>query len=208
MDNNISNEKNKFPKRNIILYLSIIVIIICVGFKTSYAFYTAVVTNSKNPSATVVRSGELEMKFTNNTKYLNVTNLTLMSASDAASDPNNYSSFSISNTGSVTGKYKLYLSNYTITENLVNQDFKWKLTVNGTVYSGTFYDLFNGKTVVSGVITSSSDDVLLVPNYITLAANGSHNCEFRVWIQEEEHIQINLTEGTFRTTLKLVAINQ
>jgi len=199
---------NKIPKRNIVLYISIVVIIMCVTFRASYAFYTGVVINTTTPTASVVESGQLELKFTNNTKYINVSDLSLMSAADAAVATNNYSSFSVSNTGSVTGKYKLYLSNYSISENLVDQDFKWKLTVDGTSYTGTFYDLFNGKTATDGVIASTTDDVALIANDISLAPNASHDCEFRVWIEEADHNQISLTEGTFRSTIKLIAVNE
>ena len=201
-------ERKKLPKRNIVLYVSIVVILISLTFKASYAFYTGVVINTTTPAATVVQSGSLELKFTNNTKYINVSDLGLMTAAEAAAATNNYSSFTVSNTGSVTGKYKLYLSNYTITDNLVDEDFKWKLTVGANEYSGTFYDLFNGKTATDHVISSTTDDVALVDNFITLASGADQNCQFRVWIQEEDHNQVSLTEGSFRGTIKLIAINE
>ena len=202
-----NNIIRKLPKRNLVLYISVVVIVMCITFKTSYAFYTGVVINTKNPAPTVVESGQLQLKFANNARYLNVQDLSLMSAADAAVAANNYSSFTVTNTGSLTGKYKLYLSNYSITENLVDQDFKWKLTINGNVYTGTFYDLFNGKTATNGVISSNSVDIPIISTDTSLAANSSHNCEFRVWIEEANRNQINLTEGTLRTTIKLIAVN-
>ena len=203
--NQYENEKKKLPKRNLVLYISIAVIMICVTFKASYAYYTGVVINTTEPTPTVVETGSLDIKFANNVQYLNAENLTLMTAAEAATASNNYSSFTVSNSGSIAGKYKLYLSNYSITENLVNADFKWKLTVDGTSYTGTFYDLFNGKTATNGVIASNSENIPLLTNKVSISGNTSHNCEFRVWIQDEDHNQIGLTEGTFSTTIKLIA---
>ena len=207
-ENEVANETKKLKKRNYIFFVSVLVIALCVTFRTSYSFYVANVVNTHNPTPTVIQSGELELKFGNNIRYLNVQDLSLMSAADAATASNNYSTFSVTNTGTVVGKYRLFLSNYSITENLVNQDFKWKLTVDGVTYTGTFYDLFNGKTATNGVISDDLVDIPLVDNSITLAPNATHNCELRVWIQEADRNQIDLTEGTFRTSIRLVAVNQ
>ena len=200
------DENKKFPKRNIVLYVSIVVILVSLTFKVSYGYFVATLTNLTNPTATVAQSGNLQINFGNNTQYFNVQNLTLMTAAEAATASNNYSSFTVSNTGTVSGQYKLYLSNYSITENLVNADFKYKLTVNGNVYTGTFYDLFSGKTPVEGVISSTSDDIALLSSTDSIAPNASHNCEFRVWLQDEDRNQINLTEGSFSTKIKLIAV--
>lgn len=206
-NNQYESEKKKLPKRNIVLYVSIIVIVVSITFRTSYAFYLGYVNNAKEPTPTVVESGALELKFANDVKYLNVEDLSIMTAADAAVAENNYSSFSVINNGTLSAKYKLYLSNYSLTENLVDADFKWKLTIDGVVYTGTFYDLFNGKTSNNGVIESTTDDIALISNDITLAPNSTHNCEFRVWLQEADRNQINLTDGTFRTTIRLMAVN-
>ena len=197
-------ENKKLPKRNLVLYISVVVIIISLTFKASYAYYQSTVINTTTPTAIEVQTGQLDIKFAN-AQYLNAQNLTLMTAEAAASANDNYSTFTVSNSGNAAGKYKLYLSDYSITSNLVNQDFKWKLTINGTVYTGTFYDLFNGKTATNGVIASNSDDIELVATKTSIAANTNQNCEFRVWLQEEDRNQISLTEGTFSTTIKLIA---
>ena len=211
IDNGIMEEENTFVenkkvlKRNIVLYISIALIIVSIAFRASYAFFSATVTNTNTPSSTTVTSGELNLEFDNNVNILNVQNLGLMTAEAAASATNNYSTFTITNTGSVAGKYKLYLTNYSITENLVNADFKYKLTIDGNTYSGTFYDLFNGKTATNGIIASGTDNISLLSSDITIASGASHNCELRVWIQEENHNQIGLTEGTLRTSIRLIA---
>ena len=204
----VENEKKGIPKRNIVFFVSVVVLILSITFKTSYAYFTGTVTNLTNPTPTVIKSGDLELKFGNNIKYLNVQDLSLMTASEAARMSNNYSSFTVTNKGTLTGKYRLYLANYSITENLVDQDFKWKLTIDGTTYTGTFYDLFNGKTATDGVIADDLVDIPLIDSNITLAPNATHNCEFRVWIEEADHNQISLTEGTFRTSIRLIAINE
>lgn len=195
----------KLPKRNLVLYISIAVLIISITFKTSYAYFYGSVINTTTPSETVVTTADLSLKFGNNPHYLNAQNLTLMTAAEAATASNNYASFTVENTGGTTGRYKLYLSNYSITSNLVDADFKWKLTIGDATYTGTFYDLFNGKTATNGVIASNTDDIAIISNSITLAPNASNNCEFRIWLQDEDHNQISLTEGTFSTTFKLIA---
>lgn len=207
-NNEVENKSKKLRKRNVVFFISVLVIALCVTFRTSYSFYVANVVNTHNPTPTVIQSGDLELKFGNNIRYLNVQDLSLMSAEDAATASNNYSTFTVTNTGTLTGKYRLYLSNYSITTNLVNEDFKYKLTIDGNTYTGTFYDLFNGKTATEGVIADNLVDIPLLTNDITLAPNATHNCELRVWIQEADRNQIDLTEGTFRTSIRLVAINE
>ena len=204
----MENGFKKIPKRNLVLYISIAVILISVTFRTSYAFFVGYVRNLTPPTATVVETGDIDLKFDNNITYLNVNDLSIMSAADAAIATNNYSTFTVTNNGNKPGKYRLYLSNYSITENLVNADFKYKLTVNGTTYTGTFYDLFNGKTATEGVIASTTDDIPLFNDHISLNNGDSHNCEFRVWLEEADHNQIGLTDGTLRTTIRLIAVNE
>ena len=203
----MNEEIRKLPKRNIVLYLSIVVVLISLTFKASYAFFTASVENTTTPTNSVVQTAELKINFGSNASYINATDLSLMTAEEAATSTNNVSRFKVTNTGSVAGKYRLYLSNYSITENLVHADFKWKLTVNGTNYTGTFYDLFNGKTATDGVIASSTVDIPLVSSDISLANNSEHACEFRIWIEETEQNQIGLTNGSFSGQIKLIAIN-
>lgn len=203
-----NNNNYKLPKRNIVLYLSVVVILMSFTFRASYAFYTATVTNLTNPTPTVLESGNLELKFANGSKYINAQNLSLTTAEAAASATDNYSSFTITNTGTLTGNYKLYLSNYSITKNLINSDFKWKLTINGTTYTGTFYDLFNGMTPdANGIVSSSTVDIPLISNSISLPAGSNHSGEFRIWLEEADHNQIGLTEGEFRTTIRLIAVS-
>lgn len=204
---NVDEEMKKLPKRNIVLYVSIVVILMCVTFRTSYAFYEAYVTNVKNPANTVVNSGALELKFAPGATYINATDMGITTAEQAATTNDNVSRFTITNSGTLTGKYKLYLSNYSISTNLVNEDFKWKLTIGENVYTGTFYELFNGRTPdLNNIISSSAVDIPITSTDNTLDANQSVNCEFRIWLQEGDHNQIGLTEGTFRTTIRLIAI--
>lgn len=205
MDENVK----KLPKRNIVLYVSIAVLMISLTFKASYAYFVSTITNANTPTPTVVDTGDLQIKFDNGATYINAQNIGLMSAEEAMLESNNYSRFTVTNSGSVNGKYKLYLSDYSISSNLVDDDFKWKLTVNGTSYTGTFNDLFGSMTPNSNnIIASNSVDVPIVSNVFSLASGGSHSCEFRIWLQETDENQISLTEGTFSGTIKLIATNE
>ena len=88
-------ENKKLPKRNLVLYISVVVIIISLTFKASYAYYQSTVINTTTPTAIEVQTGQLDIKFAN-AQYLNAQNLTLMTAEAAASANDNYSTFTVS----------------------------------------------------------------------------------------------------------------
>lgn len=199
------NNKNKFPKRNIVLYVSIVVILICLTYRASYAYFTAFVVNETEPSQAVINTGDLKMKFEDGITYINANDMIIVSAQEAEATNDNVSRFSVTNTGNVRASYKLYLTDYTITENLVSQDFKYKLKIGSQTFTGNFYELFNGVPASSGVISSNSNDRVLNSTPVSIDTGSTDNCELRVWLQEEDHNQISLAEGSFRGTVKLVA---
>ena len=57
----------------------------------------------------------------------------------------------------------------------------------------------------NNVVASSSNDIPLLSNAISLNSGSSNNCEFRIWLEEADHNQIELTEGAFSTTIRLIA---
>lgn len=204
----MDENNKKFPKRNIVLYVSIAVILVSLTFRASYAYFVSYLTNNTTPTSTVVNTGDLSMKFEDGSTYINAQDMMLMTEEEALRASNNYSRFTVTNDGNITGNYKIYLSNYSISSNLVSRDFKWRLKIDDTILTGNFYDLFKDMTPnASGIITGSSIDIPINSNSVSLPVGESDNCEFRVWIEETQENQIGLTEGTFSTTLRLIATN-
>ena len=202
-------DENKLPKRNMVLYVSIVVILICLTYRASYAYFTAKVINDGEPTQTVLNTGDLKLQFNNGVKYINATDMIITTAAEAETKDDNYSSFSVTNTGRSNATYKLYLTDYSITDNLVNEDFKYKLKIGSNTYTGNFYDLFKDQVPnESHIITSNSVDIPLNNVSSDIESGVTDNCELRVWLQEEDHNQISLTEGAFRGTVKLIAISK
>lgn len=194
MDINVSEEKSKIAKRNIVLYASIALLLISLTFKFSYAYFAASLSGNESAQDSVVTSGDLKVEFTDSSVF-NATDMVILTPEevDAKSEK---STFTVKNTGNVVAKYK-FLINTTLTSNLISSDFKWQLLSNSTVVSqGNF------STAVSG------QDLELNSSYLTINPNDEVEYEFRVWLAEDEtRNQIDLTNGTFSGLIKLQAIS-
>ena len=192
IENQPINQSRKIPKRNIVLYLSIVAIIMSLTFKFSYAYFNAVVSGNDTAYQTVINSGDLELSFLD-TQYINTSNLSIIDANEVATQAEK-STFKVKNTGSATATYRIDLG-VTISDNLKSNDFKWELLLDGnTNNSGTF----NGVNSGSSITLTSSD--------LTLAPTAEHSFELRLWLQNDDsRNQIGLTEGTFTGVVSVTA---
>ena len=185
-------ETQRLPKRNLVLYVSIVVIIVSLTFKFSYAYFNAAVNGNDTAYQTVINSGDLQMSFVD-TQYINTTSMAIIDAEDVATQAEK-STFKVRNTGSATANYKVDLG-VTISDNLKSSDFKWQLLVDGEVNnSGTFANVNSGSTIT---LTNSN---------LTLAPSSENSFELRVWLQDDPtRNQIGLTEGSFTGAVSLTA---
>ena len=181
-------------KRNLILYLSLIIIIVSVAFTISYAYLKANVTGNDPATFTNVSSGKLDITFATSA-YINNNNLLLISDSDVATKADQ-TSFTIDNTKSnISGIYKLSLTELSISNNLKSNDFKWELLKNDTIInSGNF------STAVTGT------DFILTSSNQTITPGTTDSYKLRIWLSETTSDQISLTNGSFSAKVKMTAI--
>ena len=181
------------------IYFSIFLILAVVSISGSYAWYTANVENDLPPYETVITTGSLQMGFTNS-QYFNVNNMVIISPEEVATKATN-SSFDVNNTGDNNASYDLYF-NATISNNLIHQDFKWELIIDGVSHqTGNFGSITKN---TEGDTTTASFKITNAP--ITLTPNNHNSCVFRVWLQEANRNQIDLTEGSLTGNVSLRAV--
>lgn len=190
IDDTTNNKSKKVPKRYVVFYLSIVVLIATITFKVSNAYFTANIYGNDSAYQTVITSGDLQLSFLD-TQYINTNDLTIIDASEVATKAEK-STFKVKNTGTASAKYRIDLG-VTISENLKSSDFKWELLVDNVVNnSGTFANVNSGSTIT------------LTASPLALAPNEVHNYELRLWLQDNPSAnQISLTEGTFTGVVSL-----
>src|SRR5574344_18938 len=182
-------------KRNLILYLSIVVILICIAFSASYAYFTATITGNDTAKTTQVTSGTLDIDFTTSA-YISNSNLFLIDDADKATKAD-ATTFTVANSnGNVSGKYNLVLTELAISDNLKSQYFKWELLKNDTAINNG--DFTSAVTGTDFNLTSTSQ---------TIAVNSTDSYILRIWLSESNTNQISLTSGSFSAKVKMVATN-
>ena len=182
-------------------YLGIILLLVVVSVTGSYAWYTASVTNSGTVYNTVVTAGSLRMGF-ENSQYFNVDDMVIISPEEVATEAPK-STFDVRNVGSINASYDLYF-NATISNNLIHQDFKWELLIDGvSVQSGNFGSITKNN---EGNTTTTQFKITNSP--LTLNPNQVNSCVFRVWLQEADRNQIDLTEGTLSGNVSIIAVTK
>ena len=181
------------------VYFGIVLLLVVVSVAGSYAWFTAGVTNNGQVYNTVINAGTLSMGF-ENSQYFNVDDMVII-GSDEVETLAPKSEFDVKNNGQVDASYELYF-NTTVKNNLIHQDFKWELLVDGvSVNNGNFGSITKN---TEGTTTTTSFKITNTP--ITLTPNQVNSCVFRVWLQEEDRNQIDLTEGTMTGNVSIIAV--
>lgn len=190
----------KVKKRNFVLYISVVVLLISITVKASYAYYTAVL-NSNTHEATGT-AGKLEMQYqTSQTIY---TELMLPINASQVPTKAEKSLFTLRNTGTVPTVYYLELTDFTISSNLISPDFKWDLVLNGiTVASGDFSDAVSGENYVFKNSTGAAYTKVLSPSSDPSILDSY---ELRIYILETSDNQNDLLNGTFSGKVKYTAV--
>lgn len=176
--------------KHVILYISITLIIITVTFSASRAYYLARITVADKINDTTITNANLDIEFLTS-QYINEAKMMLINDSERqASAP--YTSFAITSksTSTISATYTLYLTDFTISDNFVSNDFKWELarkTDNGEeqVAIGNFANAITGK------------DYTLTSTGITIAPQDTHQYIFRVWLSYTDKDQASLLDGSF-----------
>ena len=186
-------------KRNLILYISIAVLLVSVGFKVSYAFMNAATTGNDTVTPMNVRTGNLDINFTTS-EYITTANKILLINDNESATKALKSSFSVTNptaTSTVNAKYDIYLSNITISNNLKQGDMKWELVKGNTVIeNGTFNTTDDYTTYFKLTKTA----------YQTISRGSTDNYEFRLWLSKNNTDQTGLLSGSqFSAKIKVVA---
>ena len=130
-------------------------------------------------------------------QYINDPKLMLINDSDrVASAP--YTSFAITSksTSTISADYTLYLTDFTISDNFVSNDFKWELVRKNDsgetqVATGNFANAVTGK------------DYTLTTANITIAPQDTHQYIFRIWLSYTDNDQANLLNGSFSGKIAL-----
>ena len=187
----IEDAKKKMPKRYIVFYLSIVVIIASFTFRLSYAYFAAHGISGESYQ-TVINSGDLQLSFLD-TQYISSDKLVIIDEEEVATDAEK-SIFKVKNTSNYNASYQIDLG-VTISENLISGDFKWELLVDGVRNNiGTFADV------------SSGSSIKLTDSNIDIAPGEENNLELRIWLQNDPNRnQIELSEGTFTGVVSLTA---
>lgn len=88
--------------------------------------------------------------------------------------------------------YSLSLTELTISANLQVSDFKWQLVRDNEV-------------VASGNFAGISSNSMTLINNAQISNNETHEYEYRIWLQETEHDQIDLLGGSFSGKITITA---
>ena len=182
--------------KHVILYISITLIIATVTFALSRAYYLAKITVADKINATTVKNANLDIEFLTS-QYINDANLMLIKDLERqVSAP--YTLFSVTSkyTSTITTNYTLYLTDFTISDNLVSSDFKWELAQKNDsgetqIATGSFADATSGK------------DYTLTTTDITISPQDTHQYIFRIWLSYTDNDQANLLNGSFSGKMAL-----
>ena len=181
-------------------YVGVILLLIVVSLTGSYAWYTASVTNTGTVYTTVITAGNLKLGF-ENSQYFNTENMVIIGANEVETKAEK-STFDVKNTGDLNASYELYF-NTTITNNLINDDFKWELLVDGTSYAnGTF------GSITANATSPTTASFKITPTALSLAPSELNHCVFRVWLQETDENQNGLTEGVMSGKVSITAVTK
>lgn len=119
---------NNETVKHVILYISITLLLITVTFSASRAYYLARITVADKINDTSITNANLDIDFLTS-QYINEPKLMLINDSDrVASAP--YTSFAITSksTSTISADYTLYLTDFTISDNFVSNDFNGNLS--------------------------------------------------------------------------------
>lgn len=182
--------------KHVILYISITLIIITVTFSASRAYYLARITVADQINDTTISNANLDIEFLTS-QYINEAKMMLINDSDRQTSAP-YTSFAITSksTSTISTTYTLYLTDFTISDNFVSNDFKWELarkTDSGEeqVATGNFANAVTGK------------DYTLTSKAITIAPQDTHQYIFRVWLSYTDNDQASLLNGSFSGKIAL-----
>ncbi len=192
----------KLAKRNMVMYISIVAIIISLTFKVSYAFFTANISGNETITQTKAVTGKLDLTFATSA-YINNSHLFLIKDNERSTKAET-SQFSVNNNngvGTVDAKYELYLTDLTISNNLKSSDFKYELLINNEVKgSGSFLN------------ATSGTDFKITSSIISIPQGQTDNCVFRIWLSETSADQSSLVgnskdnRNSFSAKIKLEAV--
>ena len=187
----------KKANTTVFVYIAVILLIAVISLSGSYAWFSANVDNDTTYE-TVITAGDLKLGF-ENSQYFTVNDMVIIESNEVESLAPK-SQFDIRNTGTIDASYDLYF-NTTLTNNLISDDFKWELLVDGvSVNNGTF------GTITPGSVSPTSASFKVTNTPITLSPNQVNSCVFRVWLQDENYNQISLTEGTMTGNISITAV--
>lgn len=187
---------NNETVKHVILYISITLLLITVTFSASRAYYLARITVTDKINDTSITNANLDIDFLTS-QYINEPKLMLINDSDrVASAP--YTSFAITSksTSTISADYTLYLTDFTISDNFVSNDFKWELVRKNDsgetqVATGNFANAVTG------------EDYTLTTASITIAPQDTHQYIFRIWLSYTDSDQANLLNGSFSGKIAL-----
>lgn len=189
---------NTFKTRNLVLYLSIAVLLISVGFSVSYAYLYATVTGNDDVNDMVIRAGNVEVNF-NTTSYINSSSgkiLLIPDADRATKALKSTFTVNVVGTSTLDARYDIYLTDFTISSNLKNGDLKYELLKNGVTVGQ-----------ISDFSTATSGEDFKLNSAVQSITNGStDNYELRIWLSMSDANQNNLLTGSqFSGKLKVKA---
>lgn len=182
-------------KKHLVLYISIVVVLICIVFTASYAYFIANIRN--NGKETNVVAGAIDLDFTTS-NYINLESMNLIEAEDVDSKAP-HTDFKVKHkaTSNVDLKYQLYLTDVKISDNFKSKYLKWQLLKEGKeLYSGDFQN------------TISDQDMLLTtnPQDLTVSQTNGDSYVLRIWLENDPNVnQIDLTNGELTAKVKVVA---
>lgn len=186
-------------RRNLVLYISLAVLLVSIGFKVSYAFMEALVTGNDTVTPVKVRTGNLDIDFTTS-QYITTANKILLINDNESATKALKSTFTVANptaTSTTNAKYDIYLSNITISNNLKQGDMKWELVKGNTVIENGTFNTTDDYT---------NDFKLTKTGYQTITRGTTDSYEFRVWLSKNNTDQTGLLTGSaFSAKLKVVA---
>ena len=195
----------KFDLKSVLIYIGIALLLISLSFGISYAFFTVLVSGNEDAKHTKVTTGTLSVDFTM-TNRINNSNIMLIQDSERTTKAESVP-FTVANNGNVAGSYIVYLSDLTISNNLLSEDFKWELVKNNTItYSGDFTSAVSG--TLFPLTSTTQLDGSLSPVAQNIAVNGSDSYVLRIWLSETEADQTSLLGGTFSAKVDVVATQQ
>lgn len=182
--------------KHVILYISITLIIATVTFAVSRAYYLAKITVADKINDTTLGNANLDIEFLTS-QYINEPNLMLVKDSERQANAP-FTSFAITSksTSTISTKYTLYLTDLTISDNFLSNDFKWELvqkTDNGElqVARGSFVNAESGKDY-----TLTTTDMIIAPQ-------DTQQYIFRIWLSYTDGDQSNLFNGSFSGKIAL-----